>query len=269
MNPPFQTYNGGKGGEGVWQRIISEMPPHRVYFEPFLGNSPIMARKAPAALNVGYDLDESVIAAWRSSAAESAIPPAASGIFHSPDPAGLEPRHLERVDIASPVTANGAGVHYRFWCGDGIPAMEAREWSGDELVYADPPYLMDSRSCQEKLYKFEMPAGGHHRLLDVLLTLPCPVLVSSYENPIYRERLKGWRVVTIPAVNRRGKKTLELLWCNFAAPLALHDYRFLGRNFRERERIHRRQKRWRRRLLSLPALERAALLSAIGAAQVK
>ena len=216
MNPPFRTYDGGKGGEGVWQRIISEMPPHRVYFEPFLGNSPIMARKASAALNIGYDLDASVVKAWRSSASESAIAPE-----------------------ASPFATNGDVTHYRFWCGDGIPALESREWSGEECVYADPPYLMDSRSCKDRMYKFEMGPDVHHRLLDVLLTLPCPVLLSSYDNPLYRSRLAGWRVVEIPTVNRRGKRTLELLWCNFTAPLALHDYRFLGRNFRERERITR------------------------------
>ena len=244
MNPPFRTYDGGKGGEGVWQRIISEMPPHRVYFEPFLGNSPIMARKASAALNIGYDLDASVVKAWRSSASESAIAPE-----------------------ASPFATNGDVTHYRFWCGDGIPALESREWSGEECVYADPPYLMDSRSCKDRMYKFEMGPDVHHRLLDVLLTLPCPVLLSSYDNPLYRSRLAGWRVVEIPTVNRRGKRTLELLWCNFTAPLALHDYRFLGRNFRERERITRRQKRWRRRLLGLPFIERAALLSSLAAAE--
>ena len=31
----------------------------------------------------------------------------------------------------------------------------------------------------------------------------------------------------------------EYLWCNYPAPMALHDYRYLGKDFRERERIKR------------------------------
>jgi hypothetical protein len=31
------TYPGGKGGAGVYQMIINQIPPHRVYIEPFLG----------------------------------------------------------------------------------------------------------------------------------------------------------------------------------------------------------------------------------------
>lgn len=44
---------------------------------------------------------------------------------------------------------------------------------------------------------------------------------------------------------------------------AEHDYRYLGRNFRERERIKRKKQRWVPRLENMPRLERQALLSAI------
>src|SRR6266568_2754391 len=41
---------------------------------------------------------------------------------------------------------------------------------------------------------------------------------------------------------------------------ALHDWRYLGNGFRERERIKRKQSRWRRQLSSMPAMERLAML---------
>jgi len=55
----------------------------------------------------------------------------------------------------------------------------------------------------------------------------------------------------------------ECLWCNFPEPTALHDYRYLGRGFRERERITRKRAGWLTRLSKLPVLERAGLVSAL------
>jgi hypothetical protein len=50
---------------------------------------------------------------------------------------------------------------------------------------------------------------------------------------------------------------------NFPASAALHDYKFLGEGFRERERIKRKKQRWVARLRKMPELERRALLAAI------
>ena len=58
-------YPGGKGGAGVYQTIINQMPPHAVYIEPFLGGGSVMAAKRPAGLNIGVDLDAEVIAQAR------------------------------------------------------------------------------------------------------------------------------------------------------------------------------------------------------------
>lgn len=48
---------------------------------------------------------------------------------------------------------------------------------------------------------------------------------------------------------------------NYPEPLELHDYRYLGRDFRERERIKRKKQRWKQKLSTMPALERYAILS--------
>jgi len=50
---------------------------------------------------------------------------------------------------------------------------------------------------------------------------------------------------------------------NFAEPLELHDYQYLGENFRERERIKRKTNRWRNRLETMDTLERHAIMNAI------
>jgi hypothetical protein len=55
----------------------------------------------------------------------------------------------------------------------------------------------------------------------------------------------------------------EWVWMNYPPPVELHDYRYLGATFRERERVKRKSKRWTARLKSMPVLERQALLFAI------
>lgn len=55
----------------------------------------------------------------------------------------------------------------------------------------------------------------------------------------------------------------EHLWMNYPEPIALHDYRYLGADYRQRERITRKIKRWQRKLANMPTLERQALLAAM------
>lgn len=33
----FETYPGGKNVNGAYQKIINEIPPHMIYYEPFVG----------------------------------------------------------------------------------------------------------------------------------------------------------------------------------------------------------------------------------------
>lgn len=64
-------------------------------------------------------------------------------------------------------------------------------------------------------------------------------------------------------MTRGGSPATEWLWSNFVPPAQLHDYRYVGHTFRERERIKRKTQRWKARLLKMPALERQALLVAL------
>ena len=54
-------YPGGKGGAGVYQTIINNIPPHDTYIETHLGGGNILERKRPAARSVGIDVDPEVI----------------------------------------------------------------------------------------------------------------------------------------------------------------------------------------------------------------
>jgi len=92
------------------------------------------------------------------------------------------------------------------------------------------------------------------------------VLISGYWSALYANALKKWRSVSFQAMTRGGHTATEWLWYNYKEPIALHDYRYLGADFRQRERIKRKKQRWVKRLHTMPILERRALLAAIGEA---
>lgn len=121
---------------------------------------------------------------------------------------------------------------------------------------------MDSRRGG-KLYRHEYDDADHVRLLDVLAGLPCAVMVSGYDSPIYDSSpLATWRTIEFNAMTRGGI-AIERLWMNYPEPDALHDLRYLGNNFRERERIKRKKARWQAKLAKLDPLERAAIMECL------
>lgn len=218
------SYPGGKSGAGVYQTIINHIPPHKVYIEPFLGGGAIMKMKAQASHSIGVDVDQKALNAF-----------SADG-------------------VPGPTLIND----------DAISFLSKYKWTGEEFVYCDPPYLLEVRRKKARIYAHEFfSREQHEQLLSILKVIRAAVMISGYPSPLYQEMLPGWSTITFTAVTRGGHKATERLWMNYEPPTILHDYRYVGRDFRERERIHRRQKRWKRRLVMMGPLERAALLWAI------
>lgn len=229
MNDIFVTYPGGKNGSGVYQKLINQMPPHHMYVECFLGGGAVMRAKRPAAVNVGIDADKAVVMEWQ------VKPPA---------------------DVLNLTVLQQDAISW---------LMEHCDTLGpDCLVYADPPYLMSTRSSQRQFYAVEMAEEKEHRMLiGVLRGLKCMVMLSGYWSQLYAEMLHDWRTYTFQAMTRGGTVAQEWVWMNFPAPVELHDYRYLGETFREREYIKRMKGRWVARLEKMTPLRRQALLMAI------
>ena len=241
------TYPGGKNASGVYQTIVNLMPPHEVYIEPFLGSGAIMRLKLPARVNIGIDLDPKVIEKWQ---AFTAIHGDSSGAIATND------------DTAGGRLHNGDSAAVTAIYGDAFNFLTSYNFTGEELVYCDPPYLPETRSRTD-YYRHELTRADHQRLLRILTTLPCMVMISGYFSTLYADRLKSWQRISYQTMTRGGRLATEWLWFNYPKPKILHDYSYLGEDFRERERIKRKKQRWVRRLKTMPTLERYALLSAI------
>jgi len=218
------TYDGGKNGSGVYQSIINQIPPHKKYVEPFLGSGAVMRMKLAAGSNIGIDRD------------------------------------TRSVSLVVSILQD---QRYQFIIGDGIHWLRDATLSKDDFVYCDPPYLMSVRSTKTRLYRYDIEEKDHVELLNVLKRLMCMVAISGYHNDIYNDMLSSWRTIEIPTVKRNGKRSIEVLWMNYPRPNQLHDYRYIGRNYRERERIKLKIKRWTNKLEHLPILERAAIIDSV------
>lgn len=219
-------YPGGKNGAGVAQVIINQMPPHRVYIEPFLGSGAVFRLKRPAEIDIGIDLDPAAVRA----VAEA---------------------------------TRGRPIRPQLYINCALEWLKHYHAQGDEVIYCDPPYLCSVRSGSRPIYRYEFATLEQHlELLGILKRLPCAVMLSGYASDLYATELLGWRVVRYRTMTHRGP-VWESLWCNFAEPDQLHDYSLLGADRRKRQDLRRKRERWLSRLSRMPILERLAILSAI------
>lgn len=105
-----------------------------------IGPGDVMRRKRAARTNIGIDLDERVIARWRT---------------------------LGRPDVTL--------IH-----SDALNVLPTLDLRGDDLVYCDPPYLPDARR-RPRVYRHDYDVVDHERLIGLLRTLPCRIVLSGYQ----------------------------------------------------------------------------------------
>jgi DNA adenine methylase len=93
------------------------------------------------------------------------------------------------------------------------PALELIERfsATDCLIYADPPYLPETRT--QKMYAEEMTEEDHLDLLRALRKHKGPAVLSGYANDLYDHELSEWRNVSLrPPKVEKGAGRIERLW---------------------------------------------------------
>jgi site-specific DNA-adenine methylase len=223
----------------VYQTIINQIPVHDVYIEAFLGNGSILRHKKLAETSILIDIDQKVIEAWKSISlfADELINKKTDGIY------------LINTDSIQYLSKLSLGEAFK-------------DKPETVFIYCDPPYLIDSRSCKRNIYNYEMDELQHEFLLEVIKKLPFNIAISCYPNDLYAKYLKDWRKIEFKAQTRQGT-AIEVLYMNYDEPTELHDYSFIGKDFRERERIRQKIKRHVNGLIRLPVHERNAIIKAI------
>ncbi len=217
-------YFGSKAGSGVFQAIIAAMPPHDTYIETHLGSGVVMRAKPRAATQIGIERDPEAMDAFR------------------------------RTRPWPPVDAL-----YTCDCLDVLQAIDLTS-HGRVLIYADPPYVLATRSSAQR-YRFDYTDADHRRLIAVLRQVPADVMISGYPSALYDELLGDWRSIAIQAMTRGGVRT-EQLWMNFPEGEA-HWHTAAGRNRTRRQNIKRKAERWAAHYRRVAPGERLAILAAL------
>lgn len=231
--PGYPSYFGGKGAPGTVRTIINAMPSHDIYIEPFLGTGRLLRHKHPAPFgSVGFETDPDLVRAWES--------------VRTPD------IHIAQADALR-----------------GLPQLIAHlrdQGARPEriLVYCDPPYLMHTRRSAAMVYHREWCVKDHIAFLMMVASLSCKVMISHLPCPEYSTALEAWHTFTFHNVTRHGRQ-LEQVWCNFPPSADLHEYTYIGSNFRERERFKRQFAILQRRVATLPPAARIAALALLEA----
>lgn len=243
------NYPGGKGAEGVYQAIINQMPPHRVYIEAFLGGGAILRHKKPAEINYGVEINQQQFMAWQWSDCNG-FPDAAVGRDNY--------QNCDKLGRGSLTIYNTDFLKFARNLADILGKRST-------FIYLDPPYVQEVRSNNKRMYDSEFSDWfSHEELLSYILTLGCNVMISGYEHPVYDSKLSGWRKVSFQGLSRGGR-TVETIWMNYPEPAELHDYRYVGDGYREREAIQKRQKNWIGQLRDMKPLHRKAMLARLNA----
>jgi len=119
---------------------------------------------------------------------------------------------------------------------DFLPVLN--NYGSEAFVYLDPPYPHSTRKSKHR-YNVEMSDKEHEELLTIADQLNCNIAISSYQNKMYDRLLKDWRRNEIEVMTRGGKAK-ESLYMNYDKPTQLHDNRYIGNNFTERQQIKRK-----------------------------
>ncbi|ALP38002.1 DNA methyltransferase [Paenibacillus sp. IHB B 3084] len=250
--PRILHYPGSKWSMADW--IISHMPPHTTYLEPFFGSGAVLFNKTRSTLETVNDLDGEVSNLFRIIRDEPELlarlirwtPYAREEYYRGYETEGDDVERARRflvrcwmarggktsdrtgwrhiIDLKAPhpakdwqllpdkiitVTDRLRGVQI-----ENQPAVKLmqRYQRPEVLIYADPPYLLSTRS--KRMYKNEMTEEDHEELLDVLEAHPGPVILSGYEHPLYDERLQHWRRESKMVKAEAGRIRTEILWIN-------------------------------------------------------
>ena len=138
----------------------------------------------------------------------------------------------ERVGWKNDVQGREAAYAASYWCKmpevileaaerlrgvqiENRPALELikRFNYSNVLIYADPPYVLSTRSRAQ--YHHEMTDAEHGELLEALKAHKGPVLLSGYESALYDDLLRDWHRIDTKSFTQLATARKEVLWMNF------------------------------------------------------
>ncbi len=219
---PKSSYFGGKSAANIPYILISQIPKHELFISGFLGHCGPLRFIEPATRTAAIEINSDVISDWRLATYSECR---SRRIFS---------------DEAGPIAFSAIPPgHLAFYHADSLRTEFPSD--PDTFIFLDPPYPHSTRASQKR-YDFEMTDDQHRYLLAKFSDSSSMIMICTYDNDIYREALDDWRKIHYTAMTRGGKLALETAYMNYPEPrpTSLHDVRFTGKDFRDRERRKRK-----------------------------
>jgi len=251
-SPRILHYPGSKWSMADW--IISHMPPHQTYLEPFFGSGAVLFNKSPSKLETINDLDGNVVNLFR--VIRDKPEELARTVYWTPysrqeylscqsgGDKDLEQARRFLVRCWQSIRVKTGSISGWKCRGTADDSYRIKQWNDlpdkllrvserlkdvqiecrpaieiidrynrpDVLIYADPPYLAETR--QGSIYEHEMSDDEHVKLLSVLSVHQGPVILSGYSSRLYDDILSSWRREEIQQVIETGQTRTEVLWIN-------------------------------------------------------
>lgn len=257
------NYPGAKWG--MAKEIVSLMPPHRSYLEPFFGSGAVLFNKPQSAIETVNDIDGDIVNFFKvlrerpeELAAYIAMTPYSRDVFNDAhenrgssdferawkfairSKMGHGFKTYQKTGFKVDVCGRERAYCVSYWnrLPDDLLAAAGRlkevqienqsaldlirKFNYDNvLIYADPPYLLDTRGGKQ--YRYEMTEQDHVELLDALKRHKGTVILSGYPSEMYDRELVGWSRISRKAYNQNADQRTEVLWCNFEVPSLFAD----------------------------------------------
>ncbi|MBY9081025.1 DNA adenine methylase [Paenibacillus sp. HN-1] len=253
--PRILHYPGSKWSMADW--ILSHMPPHTTYLEPYFGSGAVLFNKERSVLETVNDLDGEVsnlfeIIRDRPDDLARLIhwtPYARAEYYRGYETEGTDLERARRFLVRCWMARGGKTSDRTGWrhiidlnaphpakdwqllpdkimtVTDRLRGVQVENQPAIQLIvrYKRPEVLIYAdppyilSTRNNRMYKCEMKDKDHEELLAVLLEHPGPVILSGYAHPMYDDRLKHWRRETKVVKAEAGRSRTEVLWINPSA----------------------------------------------------
>jgi DNA adenine methylase len=250
---PILKYPGAKWRLAKW--IIEQMPPHKVYLEPYFGSGAILFNKEPKGIETVNDIDGNVVNLFKVirekpldlASMIELTPWARDEYLQGYDKTGDSLEDARRFLVRcwqAYATRTGYRTGWRHSAQGQCPNMPeqwaklpdrvmevAQRLKHVQIENMDAVELIEKYNHESVLiyadppytldtrnsgiYAYDMAEKDHIRLLEALKKHKGPVILSGYENPLYEKYLSNWRIEKRNTAAERGSTKTEVLWMNF------------------------------------------------------
>ena len=216
---PVLKYPGSKWKMAEW--IISLMPPHKSYLEPFFGSGAVFFKKEPSRIETINDMDGEIVNLFRCirEEPEELMRCVTMTPYSRAEYEQAWGKFRFRAGVPSVGVEAARMTLVRYWQSHGSTSVYKGGWKNDR---AGREYAYEISKRKGRQYVVDMVEDAEHiELLEALKDHTGPVILSGYDNELYDRHLQGWMKLHKKALAEGGGKRTETVWLNYEPQVTL------------------------------------------------